>query len=391
MILSTSMPAIGAACALVMLSSPANVPAQTPVAPTEIVMTFTASDGTPLEGKLSLPAGASAPVPVVFHLHGAGPRTYDHAIQYRDASGAVRVFRYYDFYATEITTRGLAFFRMSKRGVSAEPSGRPVVDRAIFARATPTVLLDDYAHGLDALRARPEIDAQRIVLSGASEGTRLATELALRSPGGIVGLALAGYAADNQHDTVVWQNSAGPWRGIQKLFPAAGDGVLTQREYEAAVAADATLAARVPFAAIDADGNGSVDADEMARVVRPRLDALLQAVENRNDDLIWQAVVNLSSAYLLDGWDGPPNYQRLLEVDVPIAIFHGSLDNTTRVEGVHETEAAFRAAGKTNLEVHVYADYDHDLNWTVESAAAGGPQPFRDAFAFMAARAGGTK
>jgi hypothetical protein len=356
---------------------------------TDIVISFAGVDGTPLEGKLSVPANVSGRAPVVFHLHGAGPRTYDHAIQHRGADGQVRVYRYYDFYAQELGRRGLAFFRISKRGVSAEPSGRPVVDRAVFSKATPTVLLDDYARALDALRARPEVDPGRIILSGASEGTRLAPELALRSPAGIVGLVLAGYAADNQRDTVVWQNTVGPWRNIVRLFPAAADGELTRAEYDAAAAADPQAAARAPFAALDGDASGTVTAADMTRLAQPRLEAILKAVADRNDDLIWQAVVNLSSAYLLDGWDAPPHDRTLVKLDVPIGIFHGELDGATRVEGVHEAESTFRAAGKTNLTVHVYPGHDHDLNWTVESAARGGPTPFVDMFAFMARLATG--
>jgi len=48
----------------------------------------------------------------------------------------------------------------------------------------------------------------------------------------------------------------------------------------------------------------------------------------------------------------------------PINIFHGEVDGTTRVEGVRETEAAFRAAGRTNLTVHIYPGHGHDLDWT---------------------------
>jgi pimeloyl-ACP methyl ester carboxylesterase len=348
------------------------------------VVEFAASDGTPLVGKLSVPLDTTGAVPVVFHLHGAGPRTYDNAIQYRDAAGSVRVCRFYDFYTAELTKRGLAFFRVSKRGVSAEASGRPVIDRALFSTATPTVLLDDYGRALDALRARPEIDRTRIVLSGTSEGTRLAPELALRSPEGIVGLALMGYAADNLRDIVIWQNTVGPWRGIQRLLPAARDGALTRVEYDAAVARDATLAPRVVFASIDVDKNGVATADELATLVKPRLDAILAAVADGNDVVIWQAVSNLSAAYLRDGWDAPPNWRRLLDVRLPMAIFHGDLDNTTRVEGVHDAQAAFRDAGRANLVIHIYADHDHDLNWTVEMADRGGPLPYRDAFDFMA-------
>jgi hypothetical protein len=49
------------------------------------------------------------------------------------------------------------------------------------------------------------------------------------------------------------------------------------------------------------------------------------------------------------------------------------------VEGVAETEFAFRAASKMNLTTRIYPTYDHDLGWTPENAQAGGPEPLRDA------------
>ena len=351
----------------------------------DVVLNFAATDGTPLEAKLSIPSGATVPVPVVFHLHGAGPRNFDHAMRYLNADGQRVTGRYYDYYAHELARRGLAFFRMSKRGCTSEvPSGRPLVDRTVFSATTPNLLLDDYAQALDALRRRPEIDARRVVLSGASEGTILAPELARRSPEGIVGLALCGYAADNMRDIVVWQNTVGPWRNVQRMIPAAADGTLTKEEHAAAVEKKPTLATVLPFAPLDTNGDGVVTDSELAAVVRPRLDATLKAVEERNDEFIWQAVLNLTSAYLRERWEGEPNHATLIKLDVPIAIFHGELDGACRVEGVRETEAAFRAAGKTNLVVHVYPDHDHDLNWTWETLKDGGPVPFKDAFEFMA-------
>lgn len=373
--------------------APASTTAPAPVAGepvppppfTDIVLTFAATDGTALEAKLSIPAGATAPVPVVYHLHGAGPRNFDHAMRYVDADGKRKTGRFYDYYAHEVTRRGLAFFRMSKRGCTAEiPSGRPLVDRPVFSTATPTVLLDDYTRGLEALRQRPEIDARKIILSGASEGTRLGPELALRSPEGIIGLALAGYAADNAHDIVVWQNTVGPWRNMIKRIPAAADGVLTKEEHTTAAAIEPQLATTLPFASIDTNADGIVNEAEFAGLTRPRLDAILKAVEERNDELIWQAVVNLTSAYLLEGWDGPPNHATLVKIDLPIAIYHGDLDGACRVEGVQETAAAFRAAGKTNLAVHLYEGHDHDLNWTWQTSKNGGPRPYQEAFDFMA-------
>ena len=74
----------------------------------------------------------------------------------------------------------------------------------------------------------------------------------------------------------------------------------------------------------------------------------------------------------------------LVKLDVPIGIFHGELDGTTRVEGVRETEAAFRAAAKTNLTVRTYPGYNHDLGWTPAAAQAGGPPPLVESIRFAA-------
>ena len=86
-------------------------------------------------------------------------------IQYQDAGGQLRVYRYYDFLAHELARRGVAFFRISKRGCTSDSSGQPTTDRSVFSKATPSVLLDDYAKALDVLRQRTEIDANRIVAS----------------------------------------------------------------------------------------------------------------------------------------------------------------------------------------------------------------------------------
>ncbi|MGQ0640594.1 MAG: hypothetical protein ACT4P6_07465 [Gemmatimonadaceae bacterium] len=248
----------------------------------------------------------------------------------------------------------------------------------MFSAATPTVLLDDYARALEVLRRRREIDANRIVLYGTSERTRLAPQLALRAPEGIVGLVLASYQSDNQHNTVVWQNTVGPWRNLRAIFPAATDSGLRRADYDAAVTRNPSLGARIPFAVFDADSNGAMTPNELAALNRPRLDAIMKAVHEHNDDFLWQSPLNLSSAYLLDGWDGMPTSSILLKVNVPVGIFHGALDRATRVEGVRETEAAFQAARKSNLTVRTYPGLDHDLGWTPATAQQGGTAPFRD-------------
>jgi pimeloyl-ACP methyl ester carboxylesterase len=355
----------------------------------DVVLTFHAADGTPLAGKLTLPGNAGEPVPVVFYLHGAGPSSYESYIRYVDDTGERHIGRYFDFHARELASRGVGFFRMGKRGcdvVTDPPSNR--LDNKVFAQATMSVLLSDYEAGLDALRQRTEIDAERIILLGSSEGTRLAPQLALRSPSGVIGIAMIGYAQDNARDTIIWQNSVGMWRSVQHLIPAAREGRLTRAAYDEAVKADPSLAAQVPFDALDADGDGVLSAEDVATVIRPRLDAILQAVKDRNDELLAAALMHLTSAYLLEWWDAEPNHITLLKLDMPLAIFHGKLDNTTRVEGVYETEAALNQSARTNLTVHLYADGDHNLNWSWRALLGETPPGYADAFRWIAQIAG---
>jgi pimeloyl-ACP methyl ester carboxylesterase len=335
---------------LLLLAAPALAQPAAEASYRDVMVSFTTSDGIPLEGKLSLPASATGPVPVLFYLHGAGPGTYDTPRATRGADGQVVRFNYYDSFAREVTARGMAFFRVSKRGVTIDPAtGRELVDRAVFSTATRRVLLDDYGQALAALRARPEIDPARVVLGGVSEGTALAARLAVARPAGVVGVVLDSYNGDNQRDTVIWQTTHGPWRNIQQVFPAARDGTLTRAEYDAAVAQTPALGRAVPFDQLDTDRNGAFDGAEMLALYQPGSDRLVAQIEAHDDEVVWARLLNLTSAYLLEEWHTPPTSADLLRIAVPIAIFHGELDGTTRVEAVHETEAAFRAAGKTNL------------------------------------------
>jgi alpha-beta hydrolase superfamily lysophospholipase len=164
------------------------------------------------------------------------------------------------------------------------------------------------------------------------------------------------------------------------MFPGARDGKLTRSEYDLAVGQDATIGMMLPFGTFDLNSDGEITSDEPPRVVKPRLDAILKWVEERDDASLARAVVGLSSAYLLEDWNAEPNHKHLLVLNIPLVIFHGELDGATRAEGVREAEAALRAAGRTNLAVHFYPDGNHDLNWTWQSAQQGGPRAFRDAF-----------
>ena len=346
---------------------------------------FRADDGTALEAMLSLPpasSGAASP-PLVFYVHGAGPRTYENPYPYIE-KGKRRRANFLDLHARELTRRGVGFFRMSKRGCSvvAKP---PFIklDRKIFSGATCRVLLADYAAALRVLTKRDDVDASRIVLWGSSEGTRLAPQLALAQPKGIRGVVLDAYAGDDMQKTVEWQNLSGPWRKLQLQMPAARDGKLERKEYDEFAKKVPVLTKSMPWAAYDVDKDGVIDAADIEKLMTPRLKKLQASVKDGDEDWVWKNVLRLSPAYLREGWGGKPSPDNLLALDVPIAIFHGEFDGTCRVEAVRVVEAAFAKAKRQGLTCHYYPEADHGLEWSHAAAQGKGPKPFRDACTFV--------
>lgn len=362
---------------------------ETTLAEGERIIDFKTDDGLTLEGKLSVPPGAQKSVPVVFFLPGAGPWTFDRPIEYPDVSKTdsmfpeMKIYNYCDFYAQQLTKRGIAFFRINKRGcavVKEKPYER--VNRSTFSKATPTVLLADYRAALDKLRQQPDIDRNQIVLLGASEGTRLAPRLAQASPEGIIALVMLGYAEDNTKDTITWQLTVGPWRNMAKIFDEDDDGKVTKAEYHKIIDnAPTSLTTGWSFRSLDRNSDGIIAPKDMQQ--KKRLERILKAVRKRDDDYLWQNLLNLSSAYLLEDWNAKPSHRTLLKLNIPLAIFHGQSDGTCRVEGVLETQKAFEKANKKNLLVRTYPKTDHDLNWPTFLRDGTIPEPYEDLFAFI--------
>ena len=152
-----------------------SAPADAPYTAREVRIRTAA--GHTLAGTLTLPKGATGPVPAVVTITGSSPQDRDNNTRY---GGPYRIFRQV---ADTLGRRGIAVLRLDDRGI-----GQSTGD---FESATTADRAGDIREGLAYLRGLREIDGRRVALVGLSEGAVIApmiaaTDTALR---GIVLLA----------------------------------------------------------------------------------------------------------------------------------------------------------------------------------------------------------
>ena len=158
----------------------------------------------PLAGTLTLP-DSPGPVPAVLLAPGSGPldRDSDHR---RARFGVTRDL------AHALAAAGLASLRYDKRGVGGTPGD--------WRRAGLSDAADDLVRARDALAARPEVDGDRVVLAGHSEGALLAAMAAARGVP-CAGVVLLAGSATPGAELLRWQA-----RRIGPTLPAPVRGLL---------------------------------------------------------------------------------------------------------------------------------------------------------------------
>ncbi|MGY1702495.1 alpha/beta hydrolase family protein [Geodermatophilus sp. SYSU D00766] len=172
----------------------------------------------PLAGTLTLP-DSPGPVPAVLLAPGSGPldRDSDHR---RARFGVTRDL------AHALAEGGVASLRYDKRGVGATPGD--------WRRAGFTDNADDLVRAATALAARPEVDGDRVVLAGHSEGALLAATAVARGVPA-AGVVLLACSATPGAELLRWQA-----RQIGPTLPAPVRALLrlTRTDLERKVAAN---------------------------------------------------------------------------------------------------------------------------------------------------------
>ncbi len=316
------------------------------------------SDGEVVDARLCLPDSGEMRTIVVV-AHGSGPNTY---INQRPG------FNYYDVIADGFCEQGVGFYSYNRRGVTqgSNPPMYDSVDRVKFDKYTPQQDAVDIESHIAALKKDKRFRNCKILLYGLSEGTMVSSLVADRGNVRVDGLLLHGYANENMYDIIRWQNEGGVIRVFAQVMDSDGDGAISREEYYIPQLKPyrAAMFQDVPFDSLDVVRNGLFDAADISHTrmstIHPKI---MDGVAAGDDSWIWANYFRGTVAWLRSHFALEPNKTRMLRLDLPIHIFHGTHDGNVPVEGVYDIAERFRVCGKTNLTTHIFERHNHDLNF----------------------------
>lgn len=157
-------------CCVLFLSAGQALAAEGVVPATDREVTFE-SAGFTLYGTLSLPEHKSGDkVPVCVLVHGSGPADRDES--FTDSGITFKVF---GELAAGLKKQGFAVLRYDKRVVTMLKQSKNMED---FNQLMPDIFVDDARAALDYVKGLAEIDSNRIILIGHSEGGGFAPRIA---------------------------------------------------------------------------------------------------------------------------------------------------------------------------------------------------------------------
>lgn len=247
-----------------------------------------ATGGHQLAATLTMPQGATGRVPAVVTISGSGGQDRDEYIP------LVPGFRPFRQVADTLGRRGIAVLRFDDRGIG-ESGGS-------FVGSTSADFAEDVRSLVRWLRARPDIDPDRIFLLGHSEGGLIAPMVAA-GDARLAGIVLMAGPAQKGRDVLRYQ----------QRFAVAGDSSLR------------TQAQR---------------------------DSAMRVIEAQTDTL-----------GMRDKWMGfffthdPLATAR--RVKVPVLIAQGATDRQVTADQAETLAAALRAGGNRDVTVKVFADRNH--------------------------------
>lgn len=329
-----------------------------------IEIPFTSYDGYEMFGKLTLPT-SSGSHPVVIYVQTAEGMTVDMKRQ----KSRSETFNYFDLYREKLPEMNVAFFSYEGRGIRMgdKPPRYEAIDWDIYNTSTLENKVRDILSAVQVVKKQPGIDASRIFLMGASEGTLLGAEAAARSRGQIRGLILYGVLTSNMRDNFRYIVTGGAFLPWIKFFDTDKDGKISKQEFEADPHKyREKVLKNAPFEALDKDHDGFFTVEELG-MLSSRLRDLRDAVDTKNYEVLneWaktSAAVSTPKDWFKDHFAHQPIWTFLSKLNIAIGFFQGDDDAMVPIEGVRKLEEQAKKAGKSKMEFHYFNNLDHSLD-----------------------------
>ncbi|MCL2774149.1 MAG: alpha/beta fold hydrolase [Oscillospiraceae bacterium] len=328
------------------------------------IMQIKSFDGYMLKGKLTLPDGNDKISKLVIFVNGSGPNTYD---DHRNI-GSIE-YNYFDFWAEQFSTNGVAFFSYNTRGVDmgTEPPLYANVNDQDYKSYLPLNEVEDISYMIKAIKENDRLKDCKVLLLGWSDGTIIAPLVAQKYPDMVNALFLCGYANDNLKDILMWQQDGGAsmvW--YRQNFDTNGDGKVSKAEYGADPNNVVTSVLKnASFGSIDVNNDGYIDESDLSIILKDSREAIFNAIDKKDNEWLKKYYpVQLTSGWFLQHFGLKSNMDLLPSLNLPIYIFHGTLDQSCDVNGVYAIRDKFAELNKNNLTVNVFEGYNHDLNYT---------------------------
>jgi len=320
-----------------------------------------------IEGRLNIPSNGYKNT-IVIDFPSSGPQTYENMRKI----GRNTVFKYHDYFQNEFAKRGIAYFSCSTRYTLPDSTNPPYYDKVEkekFFSYTPLVKVKDLEEIINFLKKDERLASSKFIILGFSEGALLATLAAERMKVSVDALFLAGAPADDVYTTMLWQLSgASSMINFRKFFDANKDDIIQKSEYENA---DPRAIARVggkKFEELDMQEDSVLTAEDFRIILEPNRKQILDAIELDDNEWIWSNYFRVGTQWIKEHRNIEPNSTRILKLDLPVYLFHGSDDANCRVEGIIQIHKNAKELNKQNIHVFIFPDHDHSLefiSWVV--------------------------
>ena len=340
----------------------------------QTILRITSFDKTIIEGRLNIPASGFSNK-IVIDVPSSGPHTYENMRKI----GRSTIIKYHDYFQDELARRGVAYFSYTTRYTTPDPDNPPnydQVDKEKFYSYTPSQKVKDLETVVKFLKKDKRLAASKVLLLGFSEGTIIATLAAERKIAPVDAIFLAGTPADDVYATMLWQFSGeSSMTNFCKFFDENKDGIVQCGEYEKA---DPRAIARVggkKFAELDMNGDAILSAEDFRMILAPQWRQISNAIENNDNEWLWDSFFRVGVPWIKEHRSLEANKSRIMKLDLPVYLFHGSADANCPVDGIVQLQKKMREINKKNTHVFLFPEHDHTLDflgWVVTKTLSDG-------------------